>query len=176
MASKPVSTLNPPAFYGDVNMRGYNSILTIDGMDGFSQFCEKGIDIISFDFGITAGEAESSKAGGVGSSRVAFKGVRIRKGIDRATPLLFKAVAERQQIANAGIFLFRDPQGGGKTSEHFYTISLGEVFVSLQHLIDPEGSEAGGIPYEEVTLTANSIEFNHVKAKKVASILLTQGR
>jgi type VI secretion system Hcp family effector len=175
MAPKPVSTVSPPSFYGDVNMRGFNTVLTIDGIEGFSQFCEKGIDVVSFNLTFGTENAGQSKSGGLASSRVAFDGVIIRKSIDKASPLLFKALAERQRIANAGIHLFRDPPDGGKTSEHFFTISLGDVFVSRQVLVDPEGSEGGGVPYEEVTLSANSIEFNHIKAKKVAGIMLTQG-
>lgn len=175
MAPKPVSTLSPPSFYGDVNMRGFNTVLTIDGIEGFSQFCEKGIDVVSFTFIIGTDASGSSKGGGIGSSRVVFEGVTIRKSIDKATPLIFKAVAERQKIANAGLFLFRDAPDGGKTSEHFFTISLGDVYVAKQRLVDPEGNDGGGVPFEEVTLAANSIEHNHVKAKKVASIMLTQG-
>lgn len=175
MAPAPVSTLNPPAFHKDVNMRGYNTVLSIDGIEGFSQFCDKGIDVISFSFIIGTDSSGQSKGGGLGSSRVVFDGVKIRKSIDKASPLLFKAVSERQKIKNAGLFLFRDPSEGGKTSEHFFTISIGDVYVARQELVDPEGKDAGGIPYEEITLAANSIEFNHVKAKKVASIMLTQG-
>lgn len=175
MPPKPVSTISPPSFFGDVNMRGYNTVLTIDGIEGFSQFCDKAIDVVSFNLTFGTAGAGQTKGGGLGSSRVAFDGVIIRKSIDKATPLLFKALAERSQIANAGIHLFRDPPGGGKTSEHFFTISLGDVFVSRQVLIDPEGTDAGGVPFEEVTLIANSIEFNHIKAKKVAGIMLTQG-
>lgn len=171
-----VSTIDPPKFHSDVNMRGYNSIMTIDGMDGFSQFCEKGIDIVSFSFDIGADSDGGSKGGGMASSRVSFRGVTVRKGIDRATPLIFKAVAERQMIKNIGIFLFRDPTKGGKTAEHFFTVSMGDVYVTKQILADPEGKEAGGVPFEEVTFSANSIEQNHVLAKKVASIMLTQGR
>ena len=175
MPPKPVSTVNPPAFYGDVNMRGHNAVLLLDGIEGFSQYCEKGIDIISFSFGIGSEQGSSNKGGGAGSSRVSFEGVVIRKSIDKATPLLFKAVADRSPIANVGIFLYRDAPEGGKNSEHFFTISLGDVYVAHQKLVDPEGNEAGGIPYEEVTLIANSIEHNHIKAKKVANIMLTQG-
>ncbi len=175
MAPKPVSTQNPPGFHSDVNMRGFNTLLLIDGIEGFSQFCDKAMDVIAFKITIGTDASGSSKGGGLGSSRVVFDGVRIRKAIDKATPLLFKAVAERQKIATAGLFLYRDPPDGGKTSEHFFTLSLGDVYVAKQELVDPEGNEGGGAPYEEFILSANSIEHNHIKAKKVASIMLTQG-
>lgn len=171
----PVSTVAPPTFFGDVNMRGHNAVLTIDGIEGFSQFCEKGIDIISFNLTFGTESGGQTKGGGLGSSRVSFDGLVIRKSIDKASPLIFKALAERQRIKDAGVHLFRDPPGGGKTSEHFFTVSLGDVYIARQVLIDPEGNESGGIPYEEVTLSANSIEYNHIKAKKVAGIMLTQG-
>lgn len=170
MPPKPVATIKAPSFHADVNMRGYNSVLTIDGIDGFSQYCDKGIDVISFNFtiGMTA-------AGGSASSRINFDGLLIKKAIDKATPMLFKALAERQQIANAAIHIYRDPTAGGKTSEHFFTISLGDVYVTRQIILDPEGKDSSGVPYEEVTITANSIEYNHIKANKVANIMLTQG-
>lgn len=177
MASTVVSTLSPPPFAKGVNMRGYNAVLTLKDIEGFSQYCDKGaIDLVSFSFDIGSDSEGASKGGGLSSSRVSFRGVTIRKSIDRATPLLFNMLAHRKQIENAGIFLFRDPAKGAETAEHFFTISMGEVFVTKQILVDPEGPDAGGVPYEEVTLSANSIEQNHVLAKKVASILLTTGR
>ncbi len=175
MAPKPVSTVPVPAFHSDVNMRGFNTVLLIDGVEGFSQFCDKGIDVTSFVFDIATESAGSNKGGGSSSSRVTFNGLTIRKGIDKSTPLIFKAIAERQKIASVGLFIFRDPSEGGKTSEHYFTVSLGDVYIASQKLIDPPGQGGDGVPYEEVVLVANSIEHNHIKAKKVANIMLTQG-
>jgi type VI secretion system Hcp family effector len=171
----PVSTVGKPKQHADVHMRGHNALLTIDSIEGFSQFAEKAIDIIHFEFSIGTEQASTSKGGGHGSARVNFDGAKVRKHIDKATPLLFKALAEHSKIKDVGIHLYRDTKDGGKDAEHYMTISLGDVYVTRQIFIDPEGADAGGIPYEEVTFSANSVEINHIIAKKVAGILLTQG-
>jgi type VI secretion system Hcp family effector len=175
MAKSLISTVGKPTHFADVHMRGYNSVLIIDGIEGFSQYAEKAIDIVQFEWAIGTESTQQTKGHSAGTSRVAFDGVKVRKAIDKATPLLFKSVAEHSLIKHVAIFLYRDPSAGGKEAEHYMTISLGDVYVTRQVLVDPEGGDAGGTPYEDVTFTANSIEVNHVLAKKVASILLTQG-
>jgi type VI secretion system Hcp family effector len=175
MAKNVVSTVAKPSHFADVHMRGHNSLLSIDGIEGFSQFAEKAIDIVYFEFTIGTENTALTKGASAGTSRVAFDGVKVRKAIDKATPILFKSLCEHSKIAHVGVHLYRDHSEGGKDAEHYMTISLGDVYVSRQVMIDPEGNAAGGIPYEEVTFSANSVEINHVLAKKVASILLTQG-
>lgn len=177
MAKNVVSTVAAPTKFSDVQMRGHNTLLTIDGIEGFSEFAEKAIDVVFFEFVIgLAGQADN-RSGGHGTSRVNFDGIKVRKAIDKATPLLFKALVETTHIKNIAIHLYRDPPEGGKDTEMYMTISMGDVRVIRQALIDPEGTNttAGGKPYEEVTFGGNSVEVNHTIAKKVASFLATQG-
>lgn len=181
-----VSTMKPQSLYKDADMRGYHAILTIDGIEGYSEFMDKGgIDVVAFNFttryndahaGFRAPQGGQKPAAEGKQKAVMFDGLMIRKRIDKATPLLFQAMAKATKIKTVAIHLYRDPPEGGE-AEHFYTITLGDVYVSLASITDldfGEGEGKGaGQAFEDVRFIANSIEHNHVKAQKVASVLLT---
>ena len=185
MAS-PVATMKPQSLYKDTDMRGYHAILTIDGIEGYSEYMDKGgIDVVAFNFttrypdantGFKPTTAKEQMKGEGKQKAVVCEGLIVRKRIDKATPLLFQAMAKAQKIKSIGLHLYRDPPDGGE-AEHYYTISMGDVYVSMCSINDLDlgdgDGKAAGQAFEDVRFTANSIEHNHIKAQKVSSVMLT---
>lgn len=67
----------------------------------------------------TAREAGS----GMATGRRQYEPLRIRKRIDKSTPLLYKALVENQKIDGVFKFFRPNPTGDG-TTEQFYTIEI----------------------------------------------------
>lgn len=60
---------------------------------------------------------------GLASGRRVYAPLKIRKRIDKSSPLLFKALVENQNIEASFKFFRPSPDGNGQ-SEQFYTISI----------------------------------------------------
>ncbi len=121
---------------------------------------ESTIECVYFESGVTTPrDAGSGRATG----RRQFAPIKLRKRIDRASPELAKALTQSEKCE--GVFEFFRPGTDG-TDIVFYTIKIGGAFVSDIILYMPDTSVNPGTEtreaYEEVTLTFDSIGWEHV--------------
>jgi type VI secretion system Hcp family effector len=155
-------------------MRGHHTLLTIDKIDGFSKYSDKAIDVVTFEYSI--GHGEGTPGASHSSARLSFDGVKVKKVVDKASPLIFQALTQSTTIATVGLFLYRDVKEGGKDAELWMTLTLEKVKVTSQKLVDPpEGEAGGGVPYEEVVFMPLSFEISHNIAKKVSNFTWSSG-
>ena len=119
---------------------------------------ESSIECLHFEHEvITAREAGS----GMATGRRQYKPLLIRKRIDKASPLLAKALCENQTIEGEFRFYRPNPKGDG-TTEQFYTITIEDGRISglkqvLPDTLVPASSTAP--PLEEVTFVFNKISW-----------------
>jgi len=93
-------------------------------------------------------------------NRRTYKPIRIVKAIDKATPLLYKALAQNQPVS--GQFRLRRPNQFDKTIENYYTVSItGGRVVGIRdwktNTRDLSADRAGDL--EEVAFTFTTITF-----------------
>ena len=123
--------------------------------DGEStQFTDGQIECHSFGFGISN---PIDWATGAASGRRQYTSIAISKRIDKASPLLMKALVTNQIID--GVFkFFRPPADGKAVSEHFYTIEI-------KHGRVESVNQSGGsdLPIETVTFAYRAITCTFVK-------------
>ena len=118
------------------------------------------IECVSFGSGVTsAREAASNLATG----RRQHEPITIRKRIDKASPLLAKALVENQQIEGVFKFYRPNPTGDG-TTEQFFTVAIKGGWVFSQKLfilntLDPE--QASEPPLEEVGFVFHTINWTY---------------
>jgi type VI secretion system secreted protein Hcp len=117
---------------------------------------ENSIECLFFDFNVlTAREAGS----GMATGRRQYQPILIRKRVDKATPLLFKALTNNEKIQ--GVFKFYRPnQAGDGTTEQFFTIEIEDGRVSSQKLVNPDTivpASSTQPPMEEITFHFASI-------------------
>jgi type VI secretion system secreted protein Hcp len=87
--------------------------------------------------------------------------LRIRKAIDRSSPLLLKALTDNQVVEGTFRFYRPSPTGDG-TTEQFYTVAIkqGRVTSVRQYLPDTlDPGTVGHPPLEEVTFSFGSISW-----------------
>ncbi len=119
---------------------------------------ENSIECLHFEHEVmTAREAGS----GMATGRRQYKPMLIRKRIDKASPLIAKALCENQTIEGEFRFYRPNPKGDG-TTEQFYTVTIedGRIASLKQVLPDtlvPASSTAP--PLEEVTFVFNKISW-----------------
>ncbi len=102
---------------------------------------ENSIECVEFTHAI---QASIDPRSGLTTSERTFAPIVIRKRIDRSTPLLYKAMANREDIRAMFKFFRPNPTGDG-TTEQFYTIQLRECRISriqefVPDCIDPTSS------------------------------------
>lgn len=123
--------------------------------DGEStQLADGQIECYSFSFGISN---PIDWATGAASGRREYSSIAISKRVDKASPLLMKALVTNQIVE--GVFkFFRPPADGKAASEHFYTIEI-------KHGRVESVSQSGGmdVPTESVTFAYRSITCTFVK-------------
>ncbi len=118
------------------------------------------IECVSFNSGVTsAREAASNLATG----RRQHEPILIRKRIDKASPLLAKALVENQQIEGIFKFYRPNPTGDG-TTEQFFTVAVkgGRVFsqkLMILNTLDPD--QASEPPLEEVGFVFHTINWTY---------------
>ena len=100
---------------------------------------------------------------GMATGRRQYEPLRIRKPIDRSSPLILKALTENQVVEGTFRFFRPNPAGDG-TSEQFYTVVIKQARVGSvkQYVPDTlaEGS-ASEPPLEEVTFVFGTIEWTY---------------
>ncbi len=167
-------TATGPSIGSDVNMAGHHTLLNCKDLPGFSKFATDSVDLKSFEFSVGHG-AIGSNGEQASSGRLSLSGVTITKNVDKATPLIFQALTQNTNIKEIGIHLYRNGPKDGK-AENWMTITLTNVMVSNQKVIDPDKEKGGeAVPIEEVIFHAEKIEVSHNSAKKVASYQFTMG-
>jgi type VI secretion system secreted protein Hcp len=106
---------------------------------------------------VTAREAGS----GLATGRRQYPGIKIRKRIDKSSPLLMKALCENQVIESSFKFFRPNPTGDG-TTEQFYTVSFkqGRVNSIKQYVPDSFTPASTNLPaMEEITFVFHTINW-----------------
>ena len=121
------------------------------------------IECFYFESGImTPRDAASGRATG----RRQYAPLKVRKRIDKASPLIAKALTNNEKCT--GTFSFFRPDNKGK-DEVFYTITIGGAFISDVTVIVPDtlasSAKDAREAYEEVTFTFDSISWEHPVGK-----------
>jgi type VI secretion system secreted protein Hcp len=121
---------------------------------------EGSIECLSYEQGVaTAREAGS----GLATGRRQYQPLVVRKRLDRASPLLLKALTENQVIEGTFRFYRPDPSGDG-TTQHFYTVVITQARITgvRQLLPDVLGPDtADDPPQEELSFAVGSIEWTY---------------
>ncbi len=107
----------------------------------------------------TAREAGS----GMATGRRQYEPILIRKRIDKASPLLFKALAENQTIDAVFKFFRPSPTGDG-TTQQFYTVTIkkGRIASYKNYVPDTiEPASSSDPPLEEIEFVFHTISMTY---------------
>lgn len=126
------------------------------------------IECLSFKDAVRTAREKSS---GMAVGRRTYEPVSFTKRIDKATPLLAKALCDNEEICATFKFYRPHPKGDG-TTEQFFTVELtgGRIaYIERQSpdAIDPARSEKP--PFEEVGLVFKRITWTYEPGSKVHS-------
>ncbi len=133
--------------------------LKINGADvaGEDPRHEGSIEFVYYQHSVTTARDASS---GLATGKRVHNPIIIRKHIDKATPLLLKALVQNQSVD--GIFKFFRPNTDGQ-EENFYTVEIKGGRIATVNELSPDNvSNAGGGgpgPLEEVSFTFNTIKW-----------------
>ena len=118
------------------------------------------IECLFFESGVrTAREAGS----GMATGRRQYEPLLIRKRIDKATPLIAKAMVENSKIEGTFKFFRPNPTGDG-TTEQFYTIQIKNGRVASQRQWVPDTivpASSMEPPLEEVAFVFHTISWTY---------------
>ncbi|MEX0595898.1 MAG: type VI secretion system tube protein TssD [Candidatus Paceibacterota bacterium] len=117
-------------------------------------------EIVSYSHGITS---PRDAATGQATGKRQHEPIVIRKEIDRATPLLLKALVDNNKIDAVEIKLYRPNPSGDGTLQNYFSIELENVRVSSisKSQDPPEPSK----PLEEVSFTYQKITWTWVDGR-----------
>jgi type VI secretion system secreted protein Hcp len=117
---------------------------------------DKTIECVSYE---QAGTVPTD-ANGASAGRRQYSPVSIRKRVDRASPLLWKAMTENSTIDGDFKFYRPSPAGDG-TTEQFYTVNLkqGRISGIRQYVPDTLASNSTEPPMEEVSFVFHTITW-----------------
>lgn len=119
------------------------------------------IECLYYEQGVSAAGRESSA--GLATGRRQYTPLVVRKRIDKASPLLLKALTENQVVEGTFRF-FRPSTAGDGTTEQFYTVVIKQGRISGVRQIVPDvlqPATADQAPLEELTLAFGSIEWTY---------------
>jgi type VI secretion system secreted protein Hcp len=119
---------------------------------------EGSIECIAYEQGVTSAREKGTN---MVTGRRQFTPLKIVKRIDRASPLLVKALANNEKIDAVFKFYRPNPSGDG-TTEQFYTVELKEGNISEVKQFVPTTINpvtAGEPPQEEVHLVFKTITW-----------------
>jgi len=100
---------------------------------------------------------------GLATGRRQYQPIKIRKRIDKSTPLLLKAMTENA-VCEGDFKFFRPNPNGDGTTEQFYTVSIKGARVTEVHASSPDVEDLGTAnqhPFEEVQLTFGEITWTY---------------
>jgi type VI secretion system secreted protein Hcp len=134
----------------------------IEGESTISSMEREGtIECDAFYYGVTAPwDAATGKLTG----RRQHEPVRIRKRVDKSTPLLLKALCQNEPVTSAEFRFFRPSPGGSGAEEHFFTVLLEKGYVTGVSQVSESsivGGEAAPPMMEEVTFVFQNITWTY---------------
>ena len=100
---------------------------------------------------------------GMATGRRQYKPLLIKKAIDKATPLIAKALTKNAKIDGEFKFYRPNPAGDG-TTQHFYTVKITNGRVASQKMSNEwtrPGDPHAGPPQEEVTFVFQTIMWRY---------------
>lgn len=117
---------------------------------------EDTIECFSFDYGV---QSASESFSGTASGARNYEPIRIVKRVDKATPLLWKALCENSTIE--GVFKFYRPSPAGDgTTEEFYTVEISEARIAGIDFSSPDAMGGAGQaepPTESIVFVFNNM-------------------
>jgi type VI secretion system secreted protein Hcp len=116
---------------------------------------EGAVEILSWSWGIENAINLGSGSGGAGAGKAAFQSMQLSKRVDRATPLLMRAVATGAHIEEL-VLTGVTPGDNGNTVR--YVITMDMVFISSVELDAEAGSP---LPHELVTLEFGAVAVEY---------------
>ncbi len=130
---------------------------------------ENTIECVHLESGVTNPRTAGK---GQAAGKRQFAPLKIRKRIDKASPMLMQALCHNTALE--GVFQFFRPTTHGNMSkdseEVFYTISIGGAYISDIKLVVPDTLDSPGAStaeaYEDVSFTFDSIKWEHIPGKK----------
>ncbi|MDF2629216.1 MAG: hypothetical protein K0R39_3047 [Symbiobacteriaceae bacterium] len=122
--------------------------------DSYDRKREGQIEVLAFNQSVTTAREAGS---GMATGRRQYQPLLIRKRIDKASPLLMKALTENSVVDATFGFYRPNPTGDG-AEERFYEIEIrhGRV-ASVEIVMD----EATGMPMEEITFVFQTIAWTY---------------
>ncbi|MEO6712119.1 MAG: type VI secretion system tube protein TssD [Mycobacteriales bacterium] len=140
-----VSNDNPPS---REQIEGDSTVTSLDR--------ENTIECLAFE---VEGHVPVSERAAIGRRR--YKPLRVRKMIDRSTPLLARAFAENARVDGTFRFYRADPGGSGSTQQYFTVAITDARIVSIRLLaFDTFDPETTGHPQlDEVTFVFETITW-----------------
>ena len=103
-------------------------------------------------------------ATGMATGRRQYDPVTILKRIDKATPLIAKALTQNQVIDGKFLFFRPNPTGDG-TTQQFYTVEISKGRVAHQKQsveVNREAQLTDEAPLEEVSFTFHTIKWTYM--------------
>lgn len=125
---------------------------------------EGAIECLSYVSSVSATTRQGSGVATAAGRRV-HDGITIRKAIDRATPLLARALCFNEQIEATFRFFRPSPYGDG-TLEQFFTVEIDQARLTAITLVSPDGfsngGDAPGVPaFEDVQFAFGRIVWRY---------------
>lgn len=129
---------------------------------------ENEIECIALGLGVATAREKGS---GMATGRRQWKPITLRKRVNKASPLIMKALCNNEVIEATFRFFRPNPAGDG-TTEHYLTIELGEARIASvdteqPDCLDPTSSEAPmienvGIVFHTITMTYEPSGATHM--------------
>jgi type VI secretion system secreted protein Hcp len=139
------------AIDGDVTQKGREKTILCSALE---HLCESPRDIQS----------------GLPTGKRRYHPLRITKAVDGASPMLWNALVNNENLTEATFKFFRASKAG--VEEHFYTIKLTNANIAsiVTRQLNMHEMENAKIPMEEeVAFTFQKIEWDNLASKKTAS-------
>lgn len=120
------------------------------------------IEVLAYDQGVMSAREAAT---GMVTGRRQFTPIKILKRIDKASPLILKALTKNEKID--GIFKFYRPNPAGDgTTEQFYTVEIKEGNVAsvkefVENTLNPQANNSN-CPLEEVTFVFRTIKWTYM--------------
>jgi type VI secretion system secreted protein Hcp len=158
---KAVNVITRPLLAGAVAVAALSAVdaqaamfLKLDGIKGESTDSKHKdeIDVISFQFGLTADHSLSS-GGAIRVTSPTCEGFSITKTLDKSSPLLASAAMTGKVIKTGTVALSQE----GKSDTVYYTMILTDVVVAS---FAQSGRESA-VPVEEVSFLARQLELRY---------------
>jgi type VI secretion system secreted protein Hcp len=121
---------------------------------------EGSIECLFFESGVKTARETGS---GLATGRRQYEPIKIRKRIDKSTPLLFKAMRSNQKIDGIFKFFRPNPTGDG-TTEQFYSIEIKDGRIATLKDMVPDCIEPASCnfpPLEEVEFVFHTITWTY---------------